>query len=82
MKEETNPTDECALSNEQFSQIVNDPENQPHQLGKLIWNGNELVFEVDTKKGVAGISPDMPNSFGEEIAKRWNAASRQQERSC
>lgn len=61
------------LSKEVVAQIITDPENQPNQFGRLIWNGNELVFEAYPNHGVAGISPDMPDELGEEIAKRWNA---------
>ena len=38
----------------------------------MIWNGNELVFESNKHCGVTGISPNMPDEMGEEIAKRWN----------
>jgi len=60
------------LTKEQIEQILFDEENQPHQFGKLIWNGNELVFESYPNIGVAGIAPNMPDRFGEEIAKRFN----------
>lgn len=55
-----------------WEQILFDPENQPHQLGKLIWSGNELAFEGLPNIGVAGISPNMPDRLGEEIARRFN----------
>lgn len=61
------------LTKETILQIITDEENQPNQFGKLIWNGNELVFEAYSKFGVAGIASEMPDGFGEEIAKRWNA---------
>lgn len=60
------------MTKEQIAQIIIDPENQPNQFGKLIWNGNELVFEAYPNFGVAGISPNMPDELGEEIAKSWN----------
>jgi hypothetical protein len=39
---------------------------------KMIWNENELVFEDDINKGVAGIAPTEDDELGMEIAKRWN----------
>ena len=40
--------------------------------GKLVWNGNELVFELEPNSGVAGIANNMPDEFGEELARRFN----------
>jgi hypothetical protein len=60
------------LTKEQIAQIITDPENRPSQFGKMIWNGNELVFEAYPKHGIAGIAPDMPVELAEEITRRWN----------
>jgi len=60
------------LTKDQIEQILFDPQNQPNQFGKLIWNGNELVFEAYPNIGVAGIAPNMPDIFGEELANRFN----------
>ena len=48
--------------------------------GKLIWNGNELVFANSPNVGVAGIAPGMPDELGEEIARRCTAVDALQER--
>lgn len=56
-----------------IAQIITDKEKQPNQFGKLIWNGNEIVFEAYPKFGVAGIVDEMPDEFGEELCKRWNS---------
>lgn len=60
------------LTKKEIEQILFDIETQPNQLGDLIWNGNEFVFETYPNIGVAGISPNMPDKFAEEIAKRYN----------
>ena len=48
--------------------------------GKLIWNGNELVFANSPNVGVAGIAPGMPDELGEEIARRCTAVDALKER--
>lgn len=60
------------LREEEIAQIITDPENQPNQFGKMIWNGSELVFEAYPEHGIAGLAPKIPDELGEEIAKRWN----------
>jgi hypothetical protein len=60
------------LTKDEIEQILFDPENQPHQFGKMIWNGNELVFESHPDVGIAGIASNMPDKLGEEIAHRFN----------
>ena len=40
---------------------------------KMLWNGNEIVFENFSNHGVAGISHDMPDSLAKTIMLRWNA---------
>ena len=44
---------------------------------KMIWNGNEIVFEGESHTGVAGIAPDMPEELAEEMVKRWNATQKE-----
>ena len=39
---------------------------------KMLWNGNEIVFEDSPNTGVAGISHDMPDELAEELVRRWN----------
>ena len=41
---------------------------------KMIFNGNEIVFEDAPTVGVAGISSNMPDELAEMIVKRWNDA--------
>jgi hypothetical protein len=60
------------LNKEDISQILFDSENQPHQFGELIWNGNEIVFEAYPSTGVAGIAPNMPDEFGKELCIAYN----------
>jgi hypothetical protein len=36
------------------------------------FNGNEIVFYDNKKKGVAGISNDQPSELAKEIVARWN----------
>lgn len=40
---------------------------------RMVWNGNELVFDDKPLCGVAGIAPGQPDSLGEEIALAYNA---------
>ncbi len=58
--------------------IVTDPENQPHQYGRMVWDGKELVFEGLPGVGIAGVAPNIPDEFGEELARRWNAHDRKE----
>lgn len=39
---------------------------------KLVWNGNEIVFEDEPNVGVAGIGNNVPEEVAEEIVRRWN----------
>ena len=41
---------------------------------RMLWNGNELIFEDEPNVGVAGIAPDQSDELGQQIADRWNAA--------
>ena len=39
---------------------------------KMIWNGQELVFEDMPMIGIAGLAPNTPDEYGERLAKAWN----------
>jgi hypothetical protein len=60
------------ISLKDLSQMVTDEENRPHQTGKMVWNGNEIVFENYPNIGIAGVPDGMPDEFAEELVRRWN----------
>jgi len=49
---------------------------------RMMWNGNELVFSDNPRKGIAGISPGEPDALALEIVARWNAKSSPSENLC
>lgn len=41
---------------------------------KLLFNGNEIVFEDEPNSGVAGIASGLPDEFAKMLVQRWNDA--------
>lgn len=56
--------------------MLTDSPVEPVVMQTLSWNGNELVFDDAPNVGIAGIAPGMPDTLGEEIARRWNMVNR------
>lgn len=46
---------------------------------KLLWNGNEIVYEDNPNSGIAGIAPDQPDALAQLIVDSANNAQRYKE---
>ncbi len=76
------------VSKEQIAGLISRIDNPNRTLGPCVFNGNEIVEVASPNHGVAGIAPDVPESWGhvfaaapellaalKELAKYWECGT-------